>query len=155
MRSAFFLLPGIPLALSSCGRGGATLETDNVQAEWFPNGSRTEIVLKGESEPVSEREIRHSPSGMTLFYHSLGEGRGTLESTGGGTETATVTYSQEASSTVLHFKTPSREVLLNNVSRLDADSKTALLNGWSCRERCTARLCTGTAGTMTTKKNVP
>jgi len=153
MRSAFFLLPGIPLALSSCGRGGATLETDNVQAEWFPNGSRTEIVLKGESEPVSEREIRHSPSGMTLFYHSLGEGRGTLESTGG--ETATVTYSQEASSTVLHFKTPSREVLLNDVSRLDADGKTALLNGWSCRERCTARLCTGTAGTMTTKKNVP
>lgn len=67
MRSAFFLLPGIPLALSSCGRGGATLETDNVQAEWFPNGSRTEIVLERESEPVSEREIRHSPSGMTLF----------------------------------------------------------------------------------------
>ena len=49
MRSAFFLLPGIPLALSSCGRGGATLETDNVQAEWFPNGSRTEIVLKGKA----------------------------------------------------------------------------------------------------------
>ena len=28
MRSAFFLLPGIPLALSSCGRGGATLENN-------------------------------------------------------------------------------------------------------------------------------
>ena len=77
MRSAFFLLPGILPALSACGRGGATLETDNVQAEWFPNGSRTAIVLEGESEPVSEREIRHPHSGMTLFYHSLGDGRGT------------------------------------------------------------------------------
>ena len=76
MRSAFFLLPGILPALSACGRGGATLETDNVQAEWFPNGSRTAIVLEGESEPVSEREIRHPHSGMTLFYHSLGDGRG-------------------------------------------------------------------------------
>ncbi len=70
MRSAFFLLPGILPALSACGRGGTTLETDNVQAEWFPNGSRTAIVLEGESEPVSEREIRHPHSGMTLFYHS-------------------------------------------------------------------------------------
>lgn len=67
MRSAFFLLPGILPALSACGRGGATLETDNVQAEWFPNGSKTAIVLEGESEPVSEREIRHPHSGMTLF----------------------------------------------------------------------------------------
>ena len=84
MRSAFFLLPGILPALSACGRGGATLETDNVQAEWFPNGSRTAIVLEGESEPVSEREIRHPHSGMTLFYHSLGDGRGTLEIAGNG-----------------------------------------------------------------------
>lgn len=155
MRTALFLLPGIPLALSSCGRGGATLETDNVQAEWFPNGSKTAIVLEGESEPVSERETRHSPSGMTLLYHSLGEGRGTLEVTGGFPETATVTYSQGAASAVLHFKTSSREVLLNDVSRLDAEGKTALLNGWSCRERGTARLRTGTAGTMITKKNFP
>lgn len=67
MRSAFFLLPAILPALSACGRGGATLETDNVQAEWFPNGSRTAIVLEGESESVSKREIRHPHSGMTLF----------------------------------------------------------------------------------------
>ena len=84
MRSAFFLLPAILPALSACGRGGATLETDNVQAEWFPNGSRTAIVLEGESESVSKREIRHPHSGMTLFYHSLGDGRGTLEIAGGG-----------------------------------------------------------------------
>lgn len=56
---------------------------------------------------------------------------------------------------MLHFKTPSREVLLNDVSRLDADGKTALLNGWSCLERGTARLRTGTAGTMITKKKFP
>mgnify|MGYP003233181891 CR=1 FL=1 len=96
MRSAFFLLPAILPALSACGRGGATLETDNVQAEWFPNGSRTAIVLEGESESVSKREIRHPHSGMTLFYHSLGDGRGTLEIAGGVPETATVTYSQGA-----------------------------------------------------------
>ncbi|UQT45500.1 hypothetical protein M5E88_04545 [Akkermansia muciniphila] len=75
MRSAFFLLPGILPALSACGRGGATLETDNVQAEWFPNGSRTAIVLEGESEPVSEREIRHPHSGMTLFTIRWGRQR--------------------------------------------------------------------------------
>lgn len=155
MRSAFFLLPAILPALSACGRGGATLETDNVQAEWFPNGSRTEIVLERESEPVSEREIRHSPSGMTLFYHSLGEGRGTLESTGRGTETATVTYSQGAASAELHFKTASREILMNDVRRLGANEKTAFLNGWSCQERGTALLRSGTAGAMTTEKNVP
>ncbi|WP_298084706.1 hypothetical protein [uncultured Akkermansia sp.] len=155
MRTALFLLPGIPLALSSCGRGGATLETDNVQAEWFPNGSKTAIVLEGESEPVSERETRHSPSGMTLLYHSLGEGRGTLEVTGGFPETATVTYSQSAASAVLHFKTSSREVLLNDVIRLDADGKTASLNRWSCQERDTALFRTGTSGTMTTKNTIP
>ena len=144
MRSAFFLLPGILPALSACGRGGATLETDNVQAEWFPNGSRTAIVLEGESEPVSEREIRHPHSGMTLFYHSLGDGRGTLEIAGGVPETATVTCSQGAASAELHFKTASREILLNDVRRPDANEKTAFLNGWSCQERGTALLRSGT-----------
>ena len=155
MRSAFFLLPAILPALSACGRGGATLETDNVQAEWFPNGSRTAIVLEGESEPVSEREIRHPHSGMTLFYHSLGDGRGTLEIAGGVPETATVTYCQGAASAELHFKTASREILLNDVRRPDANEKTAFLNGWSCQERGTALLRSGTAGAMTTEKNVP
>ncbi len=145
MRSAFFLLPGILPALSACGRGGATLETDNVQAEWFPNGSRTAIV----------REIRHPHSGMTLFYHSLGDGRGTLEIAGGVPETATVTYSQGAASAELHFKTASREILLNDVRRPDANEKTAFLNGWSSQERGTALLRSGTAGAMTTEKNVP
>ena len=151
MRSAFFLLPGILPALSACGRGGATLETDNVQAEWFPNGSRTAIVLEGESEPVSEREIRHPHSGMTLFYHSLGDGRGTLEIAGGVPETATVTYSQGAASAELHFKTASREILLNDVRRPDANEKTAFLNGWSSQERGTAlrRLCRRSSASCT------
>ena len=78
MRPAFLLLPGMLLTLCACGRGGATLETDNVQAEWFPNGSRTAIVLDGETEPAPAREIQRANSGMTLLYNSLGDGRGTL-----------------------------------------------------------------------------
>lgn len=155
MRSAFLLLPGILLTLSACGRGGATLETDNVQAEWFPNGSRTAIVLEGEKEPASAREIRRPNSGMTLLYNSLGDGRGTLGVNGALPETATVTYRQGAFPAVLHFKTSSREILLNGARRLDADGKTAVLNGWSCHERGTALPRTGTAGTMTTEKTDP
>ncbi|WP_295927137.1 hypothetical protein [uncultured Akkermansia sp.] len=82
MRPASLLLPGILLALSACGRGGATLETDNVQAEWFPNGSRTSIVLEGETEPAPAREIQRWVSGMTLLYHSLGDAGGPCPSTG-------------------------------------------------------------------------
>ena len=92
---------------------------------------------------------------MTLFYHSLGDGRGTLEIAGGVPETATVTYCQGAASAELHFKTASREILLDDVRRPDANEKTAFLNGWSCQERGTALLRSGTAGAMTTEKNVP
>ena len=62
---------------------------------------------------------------------------------------------QGAASAELHFKTASREILLNDVRRPDANEKTAFLNGWSCQERGTALLRSGTAGAMTTEKNVP
>ena len=58
MQSAFFLQPGIPLALSACGCGDATLATDNVLAERSPSGSRTAIVLEGKREPVSGISIQ-------------------------------------------------------------------------------------------------
>lgn len=153
MRPAFLLLPGMLLTLCACGRGGATLETDNVQAEWFPNGSRTAIVLDGETEPAPAREIQRANSGMTLLYNSLGDGRGTLGINGALPETATVTYRQGTSPAVLHFKTSSREILLSGVCRLDAEGKTSSLTGWSCQERGTALPRTGTAGTMTTENS--
>lgn len=151
MRPALFILPGILLTLSSCGRGGATLETDNVQAEWFPNGSRTSIVLEGETESVPSRKIQRGNSGITLLYSSLGDGRGTLTVDGALPETAAVTYEKEVSPAVLHITTSSREIFLTGVRRLDADGKTASLNGWSCQKRGTALPRTGTAGTMTTE----
>ena len=153
MRPAFLLLPGMLLTLCACGRGGATLETDNVQAEWFPNGSRTAIVLDGETEPAPARELQRANSGMTLLYNSLGDGRGTLGINGALPETATVTYRQGTSPAVLHFKTSSREILLSGVCRLDAEGKTSSLTGWSCQERGTALPRTGTAGTMTTENS--
>lgn len=155
MRPAFLILPGILLTLSSCGRGGATLETDNVKAEWFPNGTRTTVVLEEESEPVPAQEIQRANAGITLLYDSLGDDKGTLSVNGGLPETATVTYQKGASPAILHFKTSSREILLNGVLRLDADGKTASLNSWRCRERGIALPRTGTAGTLTTKKPVP
>ena len=88
---------------------------------------------------------------MTLLYNSLGDGKGTLGVNGALPETATVTYRQGTSPAILHFKTSSREILLNGVSRLDADGKTASLNGWSCQEQGTPLPRTGTAGTMTTE----
>lgn len=151
MRPALLILPGLLLMLSSCGRGGATLETDNVQAEWFPNGSRTSIVLEGETESGPAREIQRGNSGMTLLYSSLGDGRGALAVDGALPETATVTYEKEVSPAALHITTSSREILLTGVRRLDTEGKTAALNGWSCHERGTARPRTGTAGTMTTE----
>lgn len=151
MRPAFLLLPGILLTLSACGRGGATLETDNVQAEWFPNGSRTSIVLEGETEPAPAREIQRGASGMTLLYHSLGDGRGTLSVNGAFPETATVTSQKGSSAATLHFKTSTREIILNGVRHLDTEGKTASLDNWRCQERKTPLPRTGTAGTMTTE----
>lgn len=151
MQPAFLILPGILLTLSSCGRGGATLETDNVQAEWFPKGSHTTIVLESETEPVPARKIRLEKSGMTLSYNSLQDDRGTLSVNGALPETAAVTYEKGASPTVLHFKTSSREIILHGVRRLDADGKTASLNGWSCLEQGMEFPRTGTAGNITTE----
>lgn len=151
MRPAFLILPGILLMLSACGRGGATLDTGNVKGEWFPNGTQTTISLESETEPVPAGEIRHGNSGLTLLYNSLGDGRGTLAVNGAAPETATVACQKEASPTVLHFKTPSREILLHGVRRLDTEGKTASVDGWSCQEQGTALPRTGTAGTMTTK----
>ena len=68
---------------------------------------------------------------------------------------AFIIYCPGAASAELHFKTASREILLNDVRRPDANEKTAFLNGWSCQERGTALLRSGTAGAMTTEKNVP
>ncbi len=150
MQSAFLFLPGVLLTLCACGRGGATLETDNVQAEWFPNGSHTAIILEDETDPAPAREMQRANSGMVLSYDSLGDGRGTLVVNGTLPEAATVTYSRGATPAVLHFKTSSREIFLNGVRRLGADGKTASLGGWNLQERGTDLPRTGTAGTMTT-----
>lgn len=151
MRPAFLILPAILLTLSACGRGGATLETDNVQAEWFPKGSRTSIVLEGETEPAPAREILRNNSGMTLLYNSLGNGTGILAVNGAPPETAAVTYEKGAAPAILRVTTSSREIFLHGVRRLDTNGKTASLDGWSCQERGTALPRTGTAGTMTTE----
>lgn len=151
MRPAFLILPAILLTLSACGRGGATLETDNVQAEWFPKGSRTSIVLEGETESASARETLRKNSGMTLLYHSLEDGTGTLAVNGAFPETAAVTYEKGAAPAVLHLITPSREMLLHGVRRLDTDGRTASLDGWSYREEGTSAPRTGTTGTIITE----
>lgn len=151
MRKAFLVLPGILLTLSACGRGGATLDTDNVKGEWFPNGTRTTISLESETEPAPAGEIQRGNAGMTLLYSSLVEGSGTLSVNGAFPETAAVTSQKGGSTAVLHFKTPSREIILNGVRHLDTEGKTASLNGWTCQERGTALPRTGTAGTMTTE----
>lgn len=150
MQPAFLLLPGVLLTLGACGRGGAKLETDNVQAEWFPNGSHTAIILEGETDPAPTREMQRVNSSITLSYDSLGDSRGTLVVNGTLPEAATVTYSRGAPPAVLHFKTSSREIFLNGVRRLGADGQTATLSGWSLQERGTALPRTGSAGTMTT-----
>lgn len=74
MRLGFIILPGVLLTLSACGRGGATLETDNVQAEWFPKGSRTAIILENETEPGTDKAARNAPAALTLLYTSHGDG---------------------------------------------------------------------------------
>lgn len=151
MQPAFLFLPGVLLTLCACGRGGATLETDNVQAEWFPNGSRTAIILESETEQPPTRAMRRINSGIVLSYDSLGDDRGILIVNGALPEAATITYSRGASPAVLHFKTSSREIVLNGVRRPGADGQTASLSGWSLQERGTALPRTGTAGTMTTE----
>ena len=107
MRLGFIILPGVLLTLSACGRGGATLETDNVQAEWFPKGSRTAIILENETEPGADKAARNAPAAFTLLYTSHGDGQGVLSVNGNSPETATVRRQEANISATFHFKTPS------------------------------------------------
>ena len=107
MRLGFIILPGVLLTLSACGRGGATLETDNVQAEWFPKGSRTAIILENETEPGTDKAARNAPAALTLLYTSHGDGQGVLSVNGNSPETATVRRQEANVSATFHFKTPS------------------------------------------------
>ena len=134
MRLGFIILPGVLLTLSACGRGGATLETDNVQAEWFPKGSRTAIILENETEPGADKAARNAPAALTLLYTSHGDGQGVLSVNGNSPETATVRRQEANISATFHFKTPSREISLHEVRRSSADGNarcgTSHRSGW-------------------------
>lgn len=151
MQPAFIILPGILLTLSACGRGGATLDTDNVQAEWFPNGSRTAIVLENETAPVPVQEIRSEGAGITMLYDAVDHGRGTLSINGETPEPATVAHEKEAVPGIFHFKTSSREIRISGVCRTSRDSRTATLADWSCQEQGAAWPRSGKAGSMRTE----
>ena len=137
MRLGFIILPGVLLTLSACGRGGATLETDNVQAEWFPKGSRTAIILENETEPGADKAARNAPAALTLLYTSHGDGQGVLISA------------------TFHFKTPSREISLHEVRRSSADGNAARLSGWTYQEQPGAVPRTGAAGSLAITDNSP
>lgn len=155
MRLGFIILPGVLLTLSACGRGGATLETDNVQAEWFPKGSRTAIVLENETESAAGKTARNAHAAFTLLYTSQGDGQGILSINGNSPETAAVVRQEANASATFHFKTPSREISLHEVRRLSADGNTARLSGWTYQERPGAVPRTGTAGSLAVTGNSP
>lgn len=151
MRPAFIILPGILLTLSACGRGGATLDTDNVQAEWFPNGSRTSIVLENETETGPVQERQREGTAITLLYNSAGSGQGTLSINGAHPEPATVNWEKAESPDAFHFKTPSREIFVSGVRRTSKTGSTATLSDWSCQEQETTWIRAGKTGSMTTE----
>ena len=152
MRLGFIILPGVLLTLSACGRGGATLETDNVQAEWFPKGSRTAIILENETEPGADKA---APAAFTLLYTSHGDGQGVLSVNGNSPETATVRRQEANISATFHFKTPSREISLHEVRRSSADGNAARLSGWTYQEQPSAVPRTGAAGSLAITDNSP
>ena len=155
MRLGFIILPGVLLTLSACGRGGATLETDNVQAEWFPKGSRTAIVLENETEPAADKTARNVPAALTLLYTSHGDGQGLLSVNGNSSETTTVARQDANASATFHFKTPSREISLHEVRRSSAEGNTARLSGWTYQEQPGATPRTGAAGSLAITDNSP
>lgn len=82
MKTFPILLPCLLLIVFSCGQGGAKLETDNAQAEWFPEGSHTTMRLEEETPQISSQQRLHHDSNITFFYYSLGNNKGFLEITG-------------------------------------------------------------------------
>lgn len=149
MRPAFLILPGILLTLSACGRGGVTLDTDNVKGEWFPDGGSTTIVLDHETAPVEE--VQREDSGIMLTYDSTGTGEGMLSVNGAPPEPASVTREKEKSPGAFHFKTSSREIRISGVRRISGDSSMGVLDGWSYQEQGATWPRSGTAGSMTTE----
>lgn len=149
------MLPGILQVFSSCGRGGATLQTDNVQAEWFPKGSSTTIILEHESKEIQEDHLPAQQKNIALLYTSLGENQGTLSANGGRPETAAVVYEQAEKKGPLRFKTLSREILIQNVHAPFGDGNTASFSGWSYQERGSSRLRNGEGGSLITNNPAP
>lgn len=154
MRSAFIILPGILLTLSACGRGGATLETDNVQAEWFPKGSRTAIVLEHETAITPERGGQYASATITLFYTSHGNDQGTISVNGASPETASVSYEHANKNGNVRFETSSREIRLHQIHPVSSNEQAATLSGWSYQERGTLQPRTGQGGTLITEPPV-
>lgn len=153
MRSGFIILPGILLTLSACGRGGATLDTDNVKAEWFPNGSRTAIVLDNETEPPAGARVQNAPAALTLLYTSQGNNQGMLSVNGAFPENATLDQEKPNAAGTMRFQTASREIRLHEVRRSSVNGNTAVISGWSYQEREETAPRTGTAGSLLITSN--
>ncbi len=152
MQTFPILLPCLLLIVFSCGQGGAKLETDNVQAEWFPEGSHTTMRLEEETPQISSQQRLHHDSNITFFYYSLGNNKGFLEITGEHPESAIVTTEPESSPTILYFKTTSREIVLTCIRKSDTSAASAVLNNWSYKKTGTNLLRTGTSGKIITEK---
>lgn len=150
MRSGAFLICASSLLLFSCGRGGVTLDTTNVDGEWFPEGSQTTITLDHEATPVERRAPHTGNEPISIRYFSTGKKQGTLSINGASTETASVTHEQGSSGLTLQFETAGRTIHLTDCQFSSSDKKTASILNWHYTEKGVAPPRRGTGGTMTT-----
>lgn len=153
MHPQLLFLTGLLLLIPACGRGGATLETDNVQGEWFPKGSKTSITLNEEHTPPANSRTHSAP--LELTYVSSGDGQGLISINGASPETATVDYKKYQSKFSLHITSPSWEINIPDGRLSTPDGHTATLSGWNCHERSTGDVRTGEQGSLTITATAP
>ncbi len=141
MKLALFSAFATAFFFSSCGDGGVSLHTDNVEGEYYPKNSRTSFIMAAEITDESES----AATGMEMTFSSMGNNRGVLSIDGRTGCQATVTC---ATAETVTFTTNTAQITLTGVS-YDPNNQTAVFTEWNYREMTDSNTRTGKNGSFT------
>ncbi len=130
---------------TSCGDGGVSLHTDNVEGEYYPKNSRASFMMTAEITDESQP----AATGMEMTFTSTGNNQGVLSIDGQAGRQATVTY---ATAETVAFTTDTAQITLNGVSYTPTN-QTAVFTEWSYLDVTEPCARTGKNGSFTVRQN--